>query len=110
MAFSGVVKRAVSFTHGIVALAVQPDCTLTPAWQQTAGPANDFADDNYSPANGVVYLTTGLSNGSMPTTRQPAPPLWNSAAVFKGPVMNSPTVDGRVFAASWDHHLYAFGL
>jgi outer membrane protein assembly factor BamB len=99
------------FTHGISALSVQPDCTLALAWQQTAGP-QVTGDDNNSPtlANGVVYLTDGIGNQVFAYDASSGQQLWSSGSIIGGPVMSSPTVDGRLFVPAWDHKLYAFSL
>ena len=102
-----------TFTHGIIALRPQSDCTLALAWQQTAGPSstnpgND--DDSVTVANGVAYLADGVGNQVLAYNAATGTPLWNSGSIIGGHTMVSPTVDGRLFVSSWDHHVYAFGL
>jgi outer membrane protein assembly factor BamB len=101
-----------TFTNGIVALAPQGDCTLALAWQQTAYRAVNGNDTNNSVtvANGVVYLADGLGDEVFAYNAANGTPLWNSGTTISRPVMVSPTVDGRLFVSSWDHHLYSFGL
>ena len=101
------------FTHGLVALAPQPDCTLALAWQQTLGPAETATvSDNDSPtvANGVVYLADGRNGVVYAFDAAGGQMLWNSGTTIGAPVMAAPTVDGRVFIGAWDGNLYAFGL
>lgn len=100
-----------TYTHGLVALAPQADCTLALGWQQTIGPAA-VNDDNYSAtvANGVVYFTDGIGDQVFAFDAATGQQLWNSGATITGQTQVAPTVDGRVFVSSWDHKLYAFGL
>jgi outer membrane protein assembly factor BamB len=102
-----------TFTHGLVALAPQPDCTLALAWQQTFGvvPAAT-SSDNDTPlvANGVVYFADGRNNTVDALDAQTGALLWNSGNAIGGPVMSAPVVDGRLFIGSWNGVLYAFGL
>lgn len=104
-----------TYTHGLIALAPQSDCTLAYAWEQMTGPANTPLETNYSAtvANGVVYFTDGQDDHVFAFDAATGTPLWNNTmagVAIGGPVMVAPTVDGRLFVSSWDHHLYAFGL
>lgn len=113
LVYVGDPQGNATYTHGLIALSVQPDCTLgaTPAWVQTEGPAATDGD-NYSAtvANGVVYFTDGLGNEAFAFNAATGQLLWNSGTTIKGTTNVAPTVDGRVFVSSWDGHLYAFGL
>lgn len=101
-----------TYTHGLIALAPQADCTLAAAWQATAGPTGISNDDNDSAtvANGVVYFTDGQGDEAFAFDAASGQLLWNSGATITGPTQVAPTVDGELFVSSWDHHLYAFGL
>lgn len=102
-----------TFTHGLVALAPQSDCTLALAWQQTLGLAPAASSsDNDTPlvANGVVYFADGRNNTVVALNAQSGQVLWTSGNTIGAPVMGAPVVDGRLFAGSWNGVLYAFGL
>jgi outer membrane protein assembly factor BamB len=99
-----------AFTYGLVALKVQPDCTLALAWQATEGSSTTDGDNiGASVANGVVYSVDGLGDQVFANDAESGAPLWNSASAIGGPVFTPPTVaNGRVYVGSWDHSLYAF--
>ncbi len=98
-----------SFNFGLVALREQPDCTWALAWQQNVG-AYNTVDNNDPPsvANGVVYYNDGLRNESFAFNAAAGTALWNSGTTITGPIFAAPTIDGHLFIASWDHHLYTF--
>jgi outer membrane protein assembly factor BamB len=110
--YVGVPVGNTTFTHGIVALRPQSDCTLALAWQQTAGATSVADNDNHgvTVANDVVYLTTGIGNKVYAYNAATGTPLWNSGTTITGPTMIAPTVDGHLYVSSWDGKLYAFGL
>jgi len=86
---------------GLVALAVQPDCSLKVAWSQTVGtPVSNSPNSSPVLADGVIYM--GVDNGTV-AAFDPATgaPLWTSAA--SGVAVYAPPVvaNGEVFAASW---------
>ncbi|HEV3153151.1 MAG TPA: PQQ-binding-like beta-propeller repeat protein [Candidatus Baltobacteraceae bacterium] len=97
----------VSVPRGVTKLAIGANCALSIAWQT----ASIHATGSSVPAvaGGVVYAAgdnivyaVDAGTGAM---------LWNSGATIKGRVAAEPTiVNGRLYAASWDGHLYVFGL
>lgn len=107
-----------TYQRGLVALAPQADCTLSSAtaFNQTIGPigptgvTND--NDSATVANGVVYFTDGIGNEVFAFDAVTGAQLWRSSQVttINGPVQVAPTVDGRLIVASWDGHLYVFGV
>jgi outer membrane protein assembly factor BamB len=107
------------FAHGLIALAVQRDCTLSPAWQQTVGaeastvPGIAGNDPVIPPiaANGVVYYATGYDSRVYAFDAAPGNYLWDSGALIQNGIYASPmVVNGLLFVAAFDHKLYAFGL
>lgn len=112
LVYVGVPNGNSTFTHGLVALRPQTNCTLALAWQQTVGSPAGTSNDNDSVtiANGVAYLTDGIGNAVFAFDATTGTPLWNSGTTITGPALSPPTVDGRLFVSSWDHNLYAFGV
>src|SRR5579871_1572423 len=97
------------YQHGMVALAVEPGCTLGLAWQQTVGP-NLSSVSPPTVAGGVVYYGDGIGSTLRAFDAQSGTPLWDSGGTIGGPIFAAPTVvDGRVFVAAWDGKIYAFG-
>ena len=99
------------FSHGIIALAPQSDCTLAPVWQQQVG----FSDFNpVTPpiaANGVVYYSTGPESRVFAFEAGSGQYLWDSGSLIQNGIYASPmVVNGQLFIAAFDHKLYAFGL
>jgi len=90
-----------SVAGGVVALAVQPDCTLAVAWSRSLGGA---AQPNSTPtvANGVVYVNEGNGGYVHAYDAANGTPLWTSAgtggAGYAAPIV----ARGRVYAGSWD--------
>ncbi len=97
-----------TYKHGMVALKVNADCTLSLAWQQTVGP--NFA--SVSPptvANGVVYYGDGLDNQEFAFDAVTGQQLWNSGSTITGGLYAAPiVVNGKLYVGSWDHVFYAF--
>lgn len=113
LVYVGDPSGNTAFTHGLVALAPQGDCTLALAWQNAVGTATPLtSDDNDTPvvANGVVYFADGRNDTLYAFDAATGQMLWSSGAAIGAPVMGAPTVDGRVFVGAWDNNLYAFGL
>jgi outer membrane protein assembly factor BamB len=87
---------------GLVALTVQPDCSLKVAWSQQVGSAaSNSPNSTPTLANGVVYV--GVNDGSVSAfDAQTGARLWNSGsygfAVYGAPVV----ANGRLIAGSWD--------
>jgi outer membrane protein assembly factor BamB len=97
------------YKHGLVALKVQSDCTLKLAWQSVAGPASASVSPP-SVANGVVYYGDGLGKQLLAYNAATGKKLWDSGGTISGDIFAAPTVaDGKVFGASWDNRIYAFG-
>jgi len=86
---------------GLVALSVQPDCTLSVAWSRAIGGS---AQPNSTPtvANGVVYVNEGNGGYVHAYDAASGTPLWTSAgsggAGYAAPIV----AQGRVYAGSWD--------
>ena len=93
--------------HGVVALHVSK-CRLKPSWRV------DLRRSMWTPspptvANGVVYFGTGRDAEVVALNASTGKLLWRSRKLIRGPLYAAPTViDGGLFAASWDQHLYAF--
>ncbi|TAM58489.1 pyrrolo-quinoline quinone, partial [bacterium] len=104
-----------TYLHGLVALRVQPDCTLGLAWQQVFGPnASTLTYDSpRSPpavANGVVYAGDGTGKHVWAFDAQTGAQLWNSGSSITGQTFTQPVIDGHLFVSSYDGVLHAFGL
>jgi outer membrane protein assembly factor BamB len=98
-----------TYKHGMVALKVQPDCSLRLAWQVTVGP-NFSSVSPPTVANGVVYYGDGPGDQLLAFDAATGAQLWNSGTTIAGPVFATPMVaNGKLYAGSWDHKLYAFG-
>lgn len=112
MVYVGDTGTQGAFDQGLVALSVQPDCSLALAWQASEGEATDESDNIAATiANGVVYSTDGQGNEIFANTAQSGAPLWNSGATIGGPTFTPPIVAaGHLYAGSWDGNVYAFGL
>jgi outer membrane protein assembly factor BamB len=98
-----------TYTHGIVALKVQPDCTLALSWQQARG-----ANANVIPppvvANGVVYLADGRNPKLYAFDATTGQELWNSLTMTPrgfsaGPIV----VNGVLYVTENDGTVHAFG-
>jgi outer membrane protein assembly factor BamB len=119
--FNQVYVRSTSddgigfFFHGIIALAVQADCTLGLVWQQQIG-INNGGDVNNAAtppiaANGVVYAATGTDSKVYAFDAASGEYLWDTGSLIQNGVYASPmVVNGQLFVAGFDHNLYAFGL
>jgi outer membrane protein assembly factor BamB len=98
----------VNVPNGLTKLNVGPACTLTIAWEVPIG-TTSVAFAVPVVANGVVYAAgtdvlyaIDASTGSI---------LWNSGGTISGIIAAAPTiVNGRLYVAAWDGHVYAFGL
>lgn len=96
------------FKHGLLAFSVQPNCTLSLAWQQTVGP-NAVPSSPPTVANGVVYYGDAWGNQTFAFNAQTGQPLWNSGNRLGGAANAAPSVvNGELFVPSWDHKLHAF--
>jgi len=102
-----------TYKAGLLAFAVQPDCTLALTWQRQYG---EGVVQNTPPtptvANGVVYSADG--GFVVPSTLRAFDALtgellWSTQ--FDGGSWSSPiVVNGKVFTAPGDDTLHAFGL
>ncbi len=87
---------------GLVALSVQPNCSLQVAWSQKVGTAiSNSPNSTPTLANGVVYV--GVNNGSVSAfNAATGAPLWNSGsygfAVYAAPIV----ANGELIAGSWN--------
>jgi GT2 family glycosyltransferase/outer membrane protein assembly factor BamB len=110
MVYVGDTGTHGAFGYGLVALAVQPDCSLALAWQ--ANEQSEVQDsDNIAAtvANGVVYSTNGPGERVFANDASSGAALWNSGETIAGPVFTPPTVTGgHVYVGAWDGTLYAF--
>jgi len=98
-----------TFHHGLQAFAVT-GCRLALRWQTAAGAPQEPPSPPVV-ANGVVYLATGETPGLTAFDASTGRKLWSSGTLITLPVFGAPTVSGgRLYATSWDHHLYAFAL
>jgi hypothetical protein len=96
------------YRHGMVALKVQPDCSLALAWQKRVGP-NFSSVSPPTVANGVVYYGDGYGNTEYAFDSTTGRMLWNSGASIGGGLYAAPTVvNGTLYVPSWDHAMYAF--
>jgi hypothetical protein len=97
----------VDVPHGLVRLNVGPNCAVSIAWQKKSIGASGYQSPVI--AHGVVYAAGkdvlyafDAKTGAI---------LWSSGTTISGTIAAAPTVvNGRVYALSWDGHLYAFGL
>jgi hypothetical protein len=98
------------YRHGLLAFAVGPDCRLALRWQSSIGPPLGPPSPPIV-AGGVVYVATGEAPGLAAFDAASGAQLWTSGTQIQRPVYAAPTVaNGRLYAVSWDHRLYAFGL
>ncbi len=97
-----------AYSHGMVALQAGSGCTLVPAWQQSVGPNVSVVSPPVV-ANGVVYYGDGSGNQLFAFDAATGTQLWNSGNTITGPIYSAPTVvNGKLYAGSWDYHIYAF--
>ena len=102
--------------HGLIALVPQADCTLTLAWQQQVG-INGGAGLYLNPvtppiaANDVVYYATSIHGHVYAFDGSTGQQLWDSGLLTEAGIYAAPTVvNGRLFVATFDNKIYAFGL
>jgi outer membrane protein assembly factor BamB len=101
-----------TYSSGMLAFAVQPDCTLSLAWQQPYGDGV-FHNTMGTPtiANGVVYAGDGavIPSRLRAMDASTGQVLWQTG--FGSPNYSTPVVvNGHVFIATHDEHLRAYGL
>jgi PQQ-like domain len=98
-----------TYLHGLVALKVGTDCSLSLAWQSSVGTTITNVSSP-TVANGVVYYGDGPGDQEFAFDAATGRQLWNSGSTSTAAIYAAPTiVNGELFVASWDHHLYAFG-
>jgi outer membrane protein assembly factor BamB len=96
------------YKHGLVALQVQSDCTLSLAWQQSVG-TNKSIMSPPTVAGDVVYFGDGPNNTEFAFDASTGAQLWDSGITIGGRVVVAPTVvNGMLLVTSWDHHLHSF--
>ncbi|TAM72483.1 hypothetical protein EPN44_15895 [bacterium] len=103
------------YMHGLAALLVQPNCTLSLAWQQVFGVNGSTVpyDAPRSPpsvANGVVYAGDGIGQHVRAFSAQTGALLWDSGSTIAGQTFTQPVIDGHLFVSSYDGVLHAYGL
>jgi outer membrane protein assembly factor BamB len=97
-----------TYQRGVAAFKVNAQCNLELAWQTPLTVSGAGAPVI---ANGVVYASSGGSGKVYALNAFTGAVLWDSGAALQGSVFAQPiVVDGRVYAASYDNHLHAFGL
>ena len=86
------------------------DCKLELAWAATAG-SNGGIPSTPTVANGVVYYGDGFHGQLHAFDTSSGVELWTCGSEVAGPILATPiVVNGRLFAASYDNHLHAWGL
>lgn len=99
-----------AFLHGLHAFAVQPDCTLSPAWYQPAGP-DGVVTPSPTIANGVVYYPDSDGGKVHAYDAVTGTELWNSGSIIGSVLHQSVTVtSGRMFVPCYDNKMRVFGL
>jgi outer membrane protein assembly factor BamB len=102
-----------TYQHGMVALKVQSDCTLTLAWQTQVGSMIGQGNAAFSPptiANGVVYMGDGLGQQVFAFDAKTGKQLWASSTIT-GSIFAAPLVfNSKLYVGAWDNKLHAFGL
>ncbi|TMA68964.1 MAG: hypothetical protein E6J77_28560 [Deltaproteobacteria bacterium] len=96
------------YTHGLVAFSVGADCQLHLSWQQTQG-LNLSVTSSPTVANGVVYYGDGRGNELFALSGDSGAVLWRSGSTIRGGIYAPPiVVNGRLYAAAWDHVVRAY--
>jgi hypothetical protein len=98
------------FVAGLLAFRLDGACKLQLAWQSQS-PVN-IVGSTPTIANGVAYYSDGMNRTTIHAVNaSTGQALWASGNELTGPVLAAPTVvNGQLYAASWDHHLHAWGL
>jgi len=106
-----------AYTHGLVAMHVQSNCTLALNWVQTVGIANEPVLIPAVVANGVVYYPAALNSAAtldsihsvlyaFDTTGHP---LWNSGQQITAGIFTAPTVvNGMLLVADGSGKITSF--
>ena len=100
-----------SYNYGVLAFAVQSNCTLSLAWQKSVGISNqNDTSEQLLIANGVAYLTDGWGKAVFALNASNGALLWSSGSTIGNFTFAAPTVDnGHLYVSSYDGNLYAFG-
>jgi outer membrane protein assembly factor BamB len=104
-------NTSISYSQGLIAFQVKPDCTLdpNPAWSAPNDPGGWVSMSPPTVANGVVYYGNGFGNTLLAYDAATGAPVWDSGSVIQGGIWAAALVaNGRLYAGSWDGHLYAF--
>lgn len=104
-----VPEDTANHHHGVLALRVGDGCALEVGWESVVGTSGISSPPTI--ANGVVYYGSGGGSQVFALDASTGAELWNSGTTVKGRIAGAPmVVNGRVYVASWDGHVYAFGL
>ncbi len=104
-------NTGVHYAEGLIAFRVK-NCLLAPrpAWSAPKNPGGWISMGPPTVADGVVYYGDGFGNTLFAYNAATGAHLWDSDATIKGGIWSAPLVaNGRLYAGSWDGHLYAFG-
>jgi DNA-binding beta-propeller fold protein YncE len=107
-------SSAGTYRHGLVALKVGADCSLSLAWQRglvgQATRAVEYPSVPPTVANGVVYVARSNSAKVYALDVTTGAVLWNSGSQIRGGVYAAPTVvDGQLLVGAYDNRIHAFG-
>lgn len=101
------------YSHGLIAMQVLGDCSLSLAWQQKIGfdlsqvPENPVIPPTV--ANGVVYYAASTGSAVFAYDAN-GNHLWDSGKQITGGIFTSPTViNGMLLVADYSGNLTAFG-
>ena len=98
------------YRHGLLAFSVGTDCQLHLSWQQTQG-MNAAVVSSPTVANGVVYYGDGPGNELFALSGDSGAVLWHSGSTIEGAIYAPPiVVNGRLYAAAWDHVVHAYAV
>ncbi len=112
--YLGNTLASTSYTNGLLAFNVQPDCTLSLAWQQTLGADGTSGLGPNVPvppvvANGIVYYSAGVASAVYAYNTY-GNHLWNSGTQIQGGIFASPTVvNGMLIVGDYHGNVTAFG-
>ncbi len=110
MVYVAAADATGQYTHGLLAFTVTSVCTLSLAWQQTAGVNGQKPEGSPTVANGVVYFGDGPGNTFHAYDAATGTELWNSGTAFTAQAWSAPTVvNGKLYVGDADGTLRAFG-
>jgi outer membrane protein assembly factor BamB len=94
----------------MIAFSVDRSRQLHLAWQRTQGP-NPGLVSSPAIAGGIVYSGDGLGSQILAFDAATGQRLWSSESNISGGIFATPmVVNGHLYVAGWNGHLYAFGL